>query len=147
MKSRTLQSLCGGILVLVTIGIIFFIYRNRAAGKVARSTQCLSNIKAISMVGKLWANDHSKAFPTNFASMSIELVRPIILHCPADSSRPQVATWQEFTEESSSYEIVSPGAPEGTTNVVFLRCRIHGHLGFTDGSVMNASRTKVLPKS
>jgi hypothetical protein len=141
---RTLQFLCVGFLVLVTVGVISFIYCNYVAVKGAKSIQCLSHIKAISMGCRLWTYDHWKTVPTNFTCMSNELVTPKILHCSADSARPPVDTWQKFTEASSSYEIISPGVPEGTTNVVFIRCRIHGHLGFTDGSVMNADRTRVL---
>jgi hypothetical protein len=46
-----------------------------------------------------------------------------------------VRIWEEFSEEKSSYLMVSPAVKEGGTNVVFIRCRIHGHLGFADGSV------------
>src|SRR5215216_2115343 len=103
-------------------------------------------MEAIGLAGMIWANDHAELMPTNFTCMSNELNIPKILHCPAASSRPRVDTWEKFAEERSSYEIISPGTPEGTTNIVFIRCRIHEHLGFADGSVMNASCNKVLPK-
>ena len=131
------------LLALTMMAVLAFKF---AAVRRAQSRSCASKMKAIGLAGRLWANDRAEMMPTNFTCMSNELVTPKILHCSADSARPQVDTWEKFTEDSSSYEIISPGAREGTTNVVFIRCRIHGHLGFTDGSVMNASRTKVLPK-
>lgn len=103
-------------------------------------------MKAIGLAGRLWANDRVDLMPTNFMCMSNELINPIILHCNADTARPRVRTWEEFSEEKSSYLMVSPGAKEGSTNVVFIRCRIHGHLGFADGSVFNATRTKMVGK-
>jgi hypothetical protein len=103
-------------------------------------------MKAVGLAALLWANDHAEMLPTNFTCMSNEVITPKVLHCPADSARPTVKTWEEFSDEKSSYVMVSPGIPQGTTNSVFMRCRIHGHLGFPDGSVMNASRTKLLRK-
>jgi hypothetical protein len=103
-------------------------------------------MKAIGLSARLWANDRLEMMPTNFTCMSNELVTPIVLHCIGDKSRPRLRTWEEFSESQSSYVMISPGVREGTTNSVFISCRIHGHLGFPDGSVLNASRTKFIGK-
>ena len=103
-------------------------------------------MKAVGLSARLWANDRVELMPTNFICMTNELITPLVLHCPADGERPRVRAWEEFSEEKSSYLMASPGAKEGTTNVVFIRCRIHGHLGFADGSVFNSNRTQMVGK-
>ncbi len=145
MKNRT-RIISISILTSAGIVVIPFLCFSIATKKWAQSEACGSNMKAVGLAGRLWANDHVELMPTNFMCMSNEVVTPKVLHCPADHERPRVSTWDEFSEENSSYLMVSPGAKEGTTNVVFIRCRIHGHLGFVDGSVFNASRTKVVGK-
>ena len=60
--------------------------------------------------------------------------------------RQAAANWVTFTPADSSYEIVTPGLPDGDTNGVFLRCKIHGHLGYADATVFDGvrRRTKIL---
>jgi len=82
--------------------------------------------------------------PTNFICMSNEVVTPKVLHCPSDQERERVGAWKDFSENKSSYVMVTPGAPEGATNIVFIRCRIHGHVCYTDGSVYHGKQ--LLPK-
>jgi len=146
MKSRPLKILAATLFAFIAISVISGIYCGRVAQRAARSAGCASNMKAICLSGRLWANERVELMPTNFMCMSNEIITPKVLRCPADNARPRVNTWEEFSEEKSSYLMVSPGANEGTTNVVFIRCRIHGHLGFADGSLRNANRTKVLHK-
>ena len=104
----------------------------------AQSISCLKTIGSIGIAARLWANDREHLMPTNFICMSNEVITPKILHCPADHKNPRVIEWAEFTEAKSSYLMISPGVREGGTNVVFIRCRVHGHLGFPDGSARRA---------
>jgi hypothetical protein len=50
--------------------------------------------------------------------------------------------WAVFTPADSSYEIVTPGLKDGDTNGVFLRCRIHGYLGYADATVFDGVRRR-----
>ena len=97
---------------------------------------------AICFAGRLWANDNNDFMPTNFVGMSNELVTPKILRCPADGRRVLAANWESFTDANSSYVMVTPGAREGDTNAVFIRCTIHGLRGFADGSIFDGARRR-----
>lgn len=146
MKSRTLKIVSVSISLVVVV-LVSFIYISGVAMSRAESVQCANNMISIGFGARLWANDRVELMPTNFICMSNELVTPKVLHCRTDRAHASVNSWEEFSDEKSSYLMVSPGSKEGTTNVVFIRCRIHRHLGFPDGSVTDAGRTKVFRKS
>jgi hypothetical protein len=75
--------------------------------------------------------------------MSNELIMTKILICPAEHKRQPAASWASFTSENSSYEILVGGLRDGDTNGVFLRCKIHGHLGYADGTVFDGVRRRL----
>src|SRR5205085_3269047 len=114
-----------GIITLIGIGGGSLLFLLSRAGKAAQSANCASNMKAVCLAARLWASDRAGLMPTNFLCMSNELITPLVLHCSADGARPRLRTWKEFSEETSSYLMISPAAPEETTNLVFIRCRIH----------------------
>jgi hypothetical protein len=134
------------ILGAAAIGGGTLLYILKRSGDAGDSANCASNMKAVCLAAWLWANDRNDFMPTNFICMSNEVVTPKVLHCRADHTRREVSSWEKFTEDKSSYAMVSPGIRAGTTNGVFIRCRIHGHLGIADGSLLNATRTKLLRK-
>jgi hypothetical protein len=125
----------------LAIGIIVALTIPSAKGK-ADSISCGNYIVSIGFVARAWSDDHDGRFPPNLVSMSNELGGPGILICPGDRSRQRATNWASFTPESSSYEIVSPGLTNGDTNGVFLRCKIHGHLGYTDCTVFDGTRRR-----
>ena len=90
---------------------------------------------SICFAGRMWANDNGDRFPPGLLSMSNEVVTPKIFICPGDRARKPSAGWASFTPEQSSFELVTPSLLAGDTNAVFLRCKIHGSVGFADGSV------------
>lgn len=108
----------------------------------ARSINCASSICSIGLAARLYANDHGGRFPTNFPCFSDELMTPKVLRCSADISRQRANDWSAFTDTNCSYEILAPGLREDTTNTAFLRCRVHGHLGYTDGTVFDGVRRR-----
>jgi hypothetical protein len=146
VKPRTLKILAVALFAFIAMAIASGLYCSSVAMKKAQEISCANNMIAVCFSGRLWSNDHADRMPTNFICMSNEVVTPKVLHCPADRERPQVGVWEEFSEEKCSYVMVSPGVPPGTTNSVFIRCRIHGHLGFPDGSVRDANRSRVFRK-
>ena len=96
---------------------------------------CGNYMKAICMAARMWANDNGDRLPPDLLSMSNEVVAPKIYVCPGDHSRKRPTSWALFTPEQSSFELVTPNLPDGDTNVVFLRCKVHGSVGYADGSV------------
>jgi hypothetical protein len=106
------------------------------------SVACGNYMASIGCAARLWAGDHDGHLPSDLLSMSNEVIAPKILVCPGDHSRQPSASWATFTPANSSYEIVTPGLRDGDTNGVFLRCKIHGHLGYADATVFDGVRRR-----
>jgi hypothetical protein len=96
---------------------------------------CGNSMVSICFAGRIWADDNGECFPPDLLSLSNEVATPKILICPGDHSRKPAASWASFTPEQSSFEMVAPSLRSGDTNTVFLRCKIHGNVGYADGSV------------
>ena len=124
-----------GLVLLASVGLTVLA---RAKTR-AESLGCASAVVSVCHGGLLWAQDHGGHFPTNFLMASNEIVTPQVLSC--DRSR-RVRSWAEFTREHSTYEIVTPGVHEDATNTVFIRCTIHGHLGYPDRTVFDGVRRR-----
>ena len=112
------------------------------AKRKAESVSCGNYMVSIGCAARMWAEDHDGHLPSSLLSMSNELATPKILICPGDHSRKPAADWASFTDADSSYEIVTPGLQDGDTNGVFLRCKIHGYLGYADGTVFDGVRRR-----
>src|SRR5688572_24890046 len=101
----------------------------------AQSTACISNLKQIGLAARMWTNEQkTNALPLDWLQMKNELNTPKILTCPADTNRTRAASWDQFDGSSVSYELPSMTPDERDPNIVYSRCRIHGHIGYTDGS-------------
>jgi hypothetical protein len=97
---------------------------------------------SIGLAARLWAKDHNGYLPSDLKSISNELVSTKILVCPGDQNRQPAESWQVLSAIVSSYEIVTTNLIESDTNEVFLRCKIHAHLGFGDGTVFDGVRRR-----
>jgi hypothetical protein len=125
----------------VVAASVAFVVSGRAAQRRAQSLNCASSVVSICFASRLWAEEHGGSFPTNFICMSNEVMTPKILSCvPARRSR--TSDWSAFTPDNCTYEIVTPGVHESATNTVFLRCTIHGHLGYPDMTVFDGVRRR-----
>lgn len=105
----------------------------------AESLKCANTIVSICCAARLWANDHEGTFPTNFICMSNELVTPKILTCLRER---RTTDWAAFSPTNCTYEIGTPGVHENATNTIFLRCTVHGHLGYPDMTVFDGHRRR-----
>ena len=123
---------------IIILAVVFA--ADSVARKRAESAKCASNMISICLTAWVWAGDRDGYLPTNFVSMADELLVTKVLICPADHLRQPATNWESFTPTQSSYAIVTPHARCGDTNVVFLRCPIHGHIGYADGSVFHGTK-------
>ena len=87
----------------------------------------------------MWAGEHEGYFPTNFVVMSNEVVTPKILCCIPER---RVASWSEFKPFNTTYEMVTPGIHATNINTVFVRCSVHGHLGYPNMTVFDGKRRR-----
>jgi hypothetical protein len=75
--------------------------------------------------------------------MADMLGAPDIYICPGDHARKTARNWAEFTTNTSSYEISATGIKVGDTNTVWLKCKLHGHLGYADMTVFDGKKRRL----
>jgi hypothetical protein len=131
---------------ILAVGVVILIVTLPATKRRVEQEDCISRMYATLCAAKLWSEDNGGRLPPDFISMTNELNTPKILVCPGDHLHQLATSWASFTTNNSSYEIVAPGISKTDTNVVFLRCKIHGYVGYSDGRVLDDSG-RVLVKS
>lgn len=114
--------------------------------KHAQSARCSNQMHVILYASVYdWPAGHKGCLPDNFLSMSNELVLPKLLFCPSDASRRPAANWFDISADNCSYELVTTNLHKGDTNQVFIRCPIHGYVGYADGRLLDKEGHLVKP--
>jgi hypothetical protein len=126
--------------VIVLAAAAFTVLCSRAQRR-AESLQCASSITSICLSARLWAEDNGGFLATNFICMSNEISAPKILSCVA-ARRAPTENWADFRPQNCTYEILAPGMRVDDTNTPYLRCTIHGHLGYSDSTVFDGVRRR-----
>jgi hypothetical protein len=133
--------ICVAALIFVSINALISMPDQSISKRHMARLKCMSDMRSITLAARTWSGGHSNQMPRTFTELTNELVTPRLLLCPADfrveSLRTQTNAWATFTDSQSSYTIVSPGVPSAATNEVFLRCKVHGHIGYVDSSVIH----------
>lgn len=132
------------LLVVVAIFVVLVLacgFIISSAKKRVELMDCISSVRSICYAARLWAEDHGGFMPTNFTCMSNEIGTPKILYC-VPSQHAWTSNWASFTPENCTFEISAPGMRADETNRVFLRCKIHGHLGYSDATVFDGIRRR-----
>lgn len=103
----------------------------------AQTIQCVNNLKQVGLATRMWSTEHNALLPSDFLSMSNELMTPRILVCPGDTGREKAESWSEFDPLLNvTYEFLAPGAKESEVeSSPITSCPIHGNTGYGDGSV------------
>ncbi len=128
-----------GLALVLVAGSVVYVASALTLQRRAESYNCASSVVSICTAGRMWAEDHEGRFPTNFVCMTNELGTPKVLSCvPARRTRD----WSEFTSNHCTYEIVTPGVHRDAGDTIFLRCTIHGHLGYPDMTVYDGVRRR-----
>jgi hypothetical protein len=155
-----------GIVFTFILAGLFLPALARAKGK-AESIKCMTNMKQIGLGCRIWANDNNERYPFNvstkdggtlefcaagpdafdknsvkhFQAMSNELNSPKILWCPADSSKHVGLDFPNLQDANVSYQLRSgPQVRPDRPREVLGRCPIHGHILYSDGSVMMSNK-------
>jgi hypothetical protein len=112
----------------------------------AESVTCGNLMSSIGCGALTWALDNSNHLASDFRSMSNELCSPRFLLCPSDHNRNPARGWESVDQTNCSYEIIAPGMSADDRTNAYFRCKIHGHVGFADGTVFDGKRrrTKVM---
>lgn len=126
---------------ILVVGMAVVIAMLPATKRRVEREDCASRMYATLCAAKVWSEDNGGRMPPDFISMTNELDTPKILFCPADHLRQVATSWAPFTTNNSSYEIIAPGIYKTDSNVVFLRCKFHGYVGYSDGRVLDDSGT------
>jgi len=125
------------LILLVTAYALLIVPR---AKRHAESLNCASGICSLCLGARVWAEDNDGQLPTDFVSMSNEINTPKILVCAGDQKRQPAASWASFTLDNCSYELLARGLPATNLNTEILRCTVHGHIGYADGTVFDGVR-------
>ena len=130
------------ILILSFVALIAIAFVTLARSKKrALSASCAGRLFPLTFVAMVWATEHGDRYPTNLFYLSNQVAARWLI-CPSDSSRQPASDWSSFAPDHSSYELVSPGIAPADTNSVFLRCRVHGHMSYTDATVFDGKRRR-----
>src|SRR4051812_20198675 len=129
-----------GLVSVVVLAAVGYAALSRSK-KRAQSASCAGMLFPLTFVAMEWATEHGDRYPTKLLYLSNQVATRWLI-CPCDSSRRPASDWSSFTPEHSSYELVSPGIAQSDTNSVFLRCRVHGHMSYTDATVFDGTRRR-----
>jgi hypothetical protein len=143
MKKRALFIIISACIVVA--GLFMALY-TAFGSRHAESVGCGNYMSSIGCAARTWALDDEGRLPPDFRSMSNELATTKVLVCPGDHQRVAARNWALLDQTNCSYEIVAPGMSASDTTNIYFRCKVHGHLGYADGTVFDGKRrrTKVL---
>jgi hypothetical protein len=132
---------------LLAIVVSFATYCS-VAERWALSKECANYMLLnLGLEARVWAGDNGHRMPTNYECMKDGMV-PSFWVCPAEGKGNPLwrersgEDWPRFRPELASYEIVAPGIADTETNAAFLRCKIHGHICYVDGSVSDGVKRR-----
>jgi hypothetical protein len=137
MTKRKIIFLIGSLVVVVSfvVGRSIVLARDKA-----RAKTCGSQMISIGLAARLWAGDNNDYCPSNLALLSSEIGTLKVLLWPSDRSRSSIASWESLASDNSSYEIVTKGLRVDEPNKIFLRCKIHGFVGYANGRAFDGKR-------
>jgi hypothetical protein len=139
VKKRSILISCAG--AILVVGSLLAFARPYAKRHV-ESVECGNLMSSIGIGALTWALDNSNHLAHEFRPMSNELCSPRFLLCPSDRDRVRAKDWGSLDQTNCSYEILSPGMSDRDTTNAYFRCKIHGHLGFADGTVFDGKRRR-----
>ncbi len=135
-----------GVLVIVGVLTVFALQAGREARREAESSTCVTNMCCIIYAAHMYAEDNDGVMPSSLEELRptyVDIAKAFI--CPADRSRRPAAYRSALTPDTCSYELVAPGVRTSAHgDTVFLRCKVHGHVGYLDATVFDGKhrRTK-----
>jgi hypothetical protein len=132
--AKMLALLCLAVAAFHVLKLIVAVKDGRQRAELNR---CRSHLMQIGLGARMWACDYNDRLPTKFESLTGHVSSPRIFVCPHDKANPMAEErdWAAFDIRRVSYELVSPGVPDGDPQVVFARCQYHGHACYGDGIV------------
>src|SRR5205809_7926300 len=94
----------------LAIGLFAVVTATPALKRHNEFVRCENQLHAVLFVAALdWPGEHDGYLPTNFVSMSNELIMPQLLICPGDHSRHPATSWSSFSADHCDYEMGTPG--------------------------------------
>jgi hypothetical protein len=106
----------------------------------AQAISCINNLKQIGLAARLYAKDHEGAFPPDLVTMADKLTTPRILFCPAAPDVVPVTEWAQLNPATISYQFLNPNGSDKDGQKPLTTCPIHGHFGYSDGSVYKGKK-------
>lgn len=139
MKKRRVRRAC--LVIVVASGLVLAVF-GPYAKRHFESMNCGNYMSSIGFGAMTWALENGRHLASDFRSLSNELSTTRVLVCPGDHQRIPAKDWSSLDPTNCSYEIVAPGLPLDDTTNVYFRCKLHGHLGYADGTVFDGRRRR-----
>ncbi|MEI6231619.1 MAG: hypothetical protein WCT04_01100 [Planctomycetota bacterium] len=125
------------VLVVAAIAGVLMYYAPKLRES-ARSNTCSKTMGSICFAAAMWSRDNGDKFPATFNEMQNYVGNnTLFLICPSDTTRHAAPNFPSLNDATCSYEIVAPGLHASDTTTVYIRCKIHGHAGYADGTVFD----------
>ena len=134
-------TLIEALVVVLVVCLLVFLFMPSLANRNRRSrkTQCLSNLKQVTLSALVWTSDRNSDFPwrvpgaragtlesaetpqvfRHFAILSNELVTPQILICPTEKRRSASKDFLQLANANLSYFVNVNAASNGPVNPLF----------------------------
>lgn len=143
-KQMKRRDIVFAVLGVFLIGFLALLASLNKLKRHAESVKCGNQISSICLGATVWAYDNGGHYSADFRSMSNELNTTRILICPSDHLRQIAVNWDSFTASNSSYTIITSAISTNKADeeIAYLRCEIHGHLGYPYGIVFDGKRKR-----
>lgn len=135
------------VVIIICSFIIGFLVARPALKRHSEAGTCSNQMHAVLFAAcRIWPDDNRGYCPPDFSFLSNEISNPMLLICPADHLRQAATNWATFSmSNNSSYEILAPGLEQSKTNTIFMRCKIHGFVGYPDDRLTDRHGNMIKP--
>ena len=114
------------VIVCVVVGGILLLPALQGPRESARKSHCMSNLKQIGVGLMMFASDHKEKFPDSLNELKKDyLDDDSVYTCPSSNE---------------AYEYTNIGYNTGNADKVLARCRHHGNILYSDGSVRSENK-------
>lgn len=121
--------------LITTIHVVVARAAGREIKKQVGTGMCVGNLMAVGRAMQVHAIDHG-VYPERLLELKSLLKRPEKLWCSGDTNRSAATNWVNTSADNISFELLQPnGTEEDNQQRAVMRCPVHGHEWWGDGSV------------
>lgn len=132
--------------LITTVQVVVARAAGREIKKQVGTGMCVGNLMAVGRAMQVHAIDHG-AYPERLMDLKAVLKRPEKLWCSGDTNRTAATNWSGTSADNISFELLQPnGTEEDNQQRAVMRCPVHGHEWWGDGSVLLSGGRVIKPQ-